>query len=128
MNLFICLKNQTIMKSKIYLLISFTFFVLIIPIVSIANNNYGNSGPITQNNDTVVKLKNPISISYIKKHLVKHSPRLILTPSIERNLRQRLKTDPLVQLYYKYLEEEANQILTEPLLTRKFIGRRLLET
>ena len=116
------------MKSKIHLLVSFTFFVLVIPIISIANNNYGNPGPIIQNNDTVVKLKNPVSVSYINKHLARYSPRLILTPTIERNLREKLKTDPLVQSYYKYLEGEAKQILTEPLLTRKLIGKRLLGT
>ena len=114
------------MKSKIYSFFRLIFFFLIITIIS-CNSNYKDVESKKQNGDAV-KLKNPISVSYIKEHLEKRSPKLILTPSIERNLREKLKTDPLVQAYYKYLEEEADQILTEPLLTRKLIGRRLLGT
>jgi len=72
------------------------------------------------------KLDNPISASYLKKHLSKKSPKLILTPEIEKNLKRKLKTDPFVKLYYQYLKNESEKILTEPLLKRELEGFRLL--
>ena len=73
-----------------------------------------------------VKLENPVSAAYIKKNLTKASPKLILTPQVEREIKQKLKTDPLVQNYYSYLKKEATKILTEPLLERELEGFRLL--
>ena len=43
------------------------------------------------------KLENPITADYIKKNLSKKHPRLILTPEIEKDLKKKLKSDPLVQ-------------------------------
>jgi hypothetical protein len=78
--------------------------------------------------ETVIgqKLENPITVSYLKKHLVKASPKLILTPQIERNLKSRLKSDPKIQTYYQYLKKESERILEEPLLKRELEGFRLL--
>ena len=73
-----------------------------------------------------LKLENPITVEYLKAHLAKESPRLILTPQIEKKLKQKLKSDPLVQAYYQYLQKEANQILEKPLLKRELEGFRLL--
>lgn len=72
------------------------------------------------------KLENPVTADYIKKNLSKKHPRLILTPKIEKDLKKKLKSDPLVQAYYQYLQDEADKILEEPLLTREVIGFRLL--
>lgn len=72
------------------------------------------------------KLENPITVSYLKKHLVKKSPKLILTPQIEKNLIQKLKSDSKVQIYYQYLKNESARILDEPLLKRELEGFRLL--
>ena len=44
-----------------------------------------------------VKLENPISVKYIKSHLRKSSPKLVLTPAIEKNLRSKLKSDDVVK-------------------------------
>ncbi len=57
------------------------------------------------------KLENPITEAYIKKHLAKKSPKLILTSEIEKTLKRKLKSDELVQIYYMFLQEEANRIL-----------------
>ncbi|MEQ8881130.1 MAG: hypothetical protein RLQ12_15915, partial [Cyclobacteriaceae bacterium] len=73
-----------------------------------------------------VRLENPISVSFIKNNLASTSPKLILTPQIERELKQKLKTDQLVQDYYRYLVREAETILTQPLLERELEGFRLL--
>ncbi|MCD6355278.1 MAG: heparinase II/III family protein, partial [Prolixibacteraceae bacterium] len=72
------------------------------------------------------KLDNPISVKYLQKHLAKKSPKLILTPQIEKELKRKLKTDTLVQKYYQYLKDESGKILEEPLLKRELEGFRLL--
>ncbi|MBK5278639.1 MAG: heparinase II/III family protein [Bacteroidia bacterium] len=72
------------------------------------------------------KLENPITENYLKKYLSQESPKLILTPKIEKELMRKLKTDPLVQNYYNYLKKEADSILTKPLLKRELEGFRLL--
>lgn len=74
------------------------------------------------------RLQNPVSIDYIKKNLKKSTPRLILTPSVEKNLMNRLKNDPVVQNYYKAIKIEANDIIGRPELERVVVGRRLLGT
>ena len=78
--------------------------------------------------DDPVKLENPMSVQYLKKNLRKSSPRLILTPSIEKELKKDLQTDPVVQNVYKAIQLNAQQIQTQPLLERKMEGRRLLST
>ena len=73
-----------------------------------------------------VPLDNPITVAYVKKHISKKSPKLILTPEIERNLKKKLATDPIVKKYYQYLLSESERILNEPLLKRELEGFRLL--
>lgn len=72
------------------------------------------------------KLENPVTADYIRKNISKKHPRLILTPKIEKDLKKKLKSDSLVQTYYKYLQNEASQILHKPLLKRELQGFRLL--
>ncbi len=71
-------------------------------------------------------LKNPITVDYLKANLAKKSPRLILTPQIEKDLKQQLKTDPQIQKYYQRLQAEAQEILAKPLVKRELEGFRLL--
>lgn len=73
-----------------------------------------------------VKLENPISVKYIKSKLRKSSPRLILTPAIEKKLRSKLKSDAVVKNYYEAIRLNGKDILKQPLLTRILEGRRLL--
>lgn len=75
-----------------------------------------------------VKLENPISVSFLKSRLRKASPRLVLTPAIERTLRNKLKSDPVVKNYFAAMKLSVGEIMKEPLLTREVIGRRLLGT
>ncbi|MEI6140129.1 MAG: heparinase II/III family protein [Mariniphaga sp.] len=74
----------------------------------------------------IYALENPVTISWLKTHLNKQSPKLILTPEIERQLKQKLKSDPLVQNFYNYLQKGATAILAKPLLKRELEGFRLL--
>ncbi len=78
------------------------------------------------NDEGLPKLENPITADYLKKNISKKSPRLILTPRIEKDLKKKLKSDPFVKAYYGYLQNEATKILEEPLLKRELIGFRLL--
>src|SRR5690606_14042084 len=80
-----------------------------------------------QENDPI-KLENPITVDYLKKKLKGSGPQLVLTPSLEKNLKRKIKSEPLVANYYAALQLNAQQILKEPLLTRNVIGRRLLGT
>lgn len=75
-----------------------------------------------------VKLENPFTVQYLKNKLRKSSPRLILTPAIEENLKIKIKTDPVVKNYYEAIKLNAVNIQTKPLLTRKVEGLRLLAT
>lgn len=81
--------------------------------------------PSTTTTDSV-KLQNPISVKYLKASLRKSSPRLILTPSIEKNLKRKIISDAIVKNYYAAIKLNAEQIQQSPLLTRKMEGRRLL--
>lgn len=90
--------------------------------------NLAMESPLQASNEDMVKLKNPINVNYLKAHLKKSSPRLILTPALEKLLKRKLKTDPAVQNMYKAIKLNAQQILLQPLLERKVIGRRLLST
>lgn len=71
-------------------------------------------------------LENPMSVAYLKKNLEKKSPRLVLNRSIEKELKQKLKTDPVLQNMYKAIKLNAQEIREEPLLERIKTGRRLL--
>jgi N-acetylneuraminic acid mutarotase len=71
-------------------------------------------------------LKNPMSIDYLQANLSKEHPRLVLTPVIEARLKEKLKTDPVVQNAYEAVRLNARKIQSEDLLERKKIGRRLL--
>ncbi|HEX5171824.1 MAG TPA: heparinase II/III family protein [Cyclobacteriaceae bacterium] len=74
----------------------------------------------------MVKLQNPITVGYLKKNLRKTSPRLVLTPAIEKQLQRKVKTDPVVSNMYKAMQLNAVTIQAQPLLERKLEGRRLL--
>ena len=93
-----------------------------IVIASAAPGN--NSYQVTE----VKKLDNPVTVQYIKTNLRKTTPRLVLTPAIEKNLKSRIKTDPVVKNYYAAMKLSTQEILKRPVLTRNVVGRRLLGT
>ncbi len=81
-----------------------------------------------KSDEEIPKLQNPVTVQYLKQHLRKSQPRLVLNSKIEKNMRQRLKTDPVVQNMYKAIQLNADKIQKEPLLERVMVGRRLLGT
>lgn len=80
------------------------------------------------NSEGPKKLDNPVNAGFIKAKMSKTTPRLILTPAIEKNLLNKVKTDPVVKSYYAAMKLSAKDIMTQPLLTYNVIGRRLLST
>lgn len=84
-------------------------------------------GVIAQHNgEEIPGLENPMSVEYLKKNLEKKSPRLVLNRSIEKELKKKLKTDPVLQNVYQAIVLNAKEVQTQPLLERIQIGRRLL--
>ncbi len=71
------------------------------------------------------ELENPVTVAYLKNHLKKQSPRLVLNSGIDRNLKKKLKTDPVVQAFYQVLKADAEVIMELPLLERVMRGRRM---
>ncbi|MCA1759853.1 MAG: hypothetical protein LC658_08805, partial [Bacteroidales bacterium] len=104
------------MKTKINLLISLICLFFLIPGCNLASHA----------EKEIPMLDNPMSVQYLKKNLRKSQPRLVLNASTERNLRNKLKTDPIIQNMYKAIQLNAVEILGNPLLERKLEGRRLL--
>ena len=74
----------------------------------------------------IPKLENPVTVEYLKKNLAKKSPKLILTPAIEKEIKLKLKSDVLIQNYFGYLKNQADSILEKPLLKHELEGFRLL--
>jgi hypothetical protein len=115
------------MKTKSIRLSIFLLSLLMLPSISVDYIGLKGQTSGTGNNG-VVKLYNPFTVQYLRTNLRKSSPRLILTPAIETNLKNKLKTDPVVRSYYEALKLNAKEILTKPYSTRVLEGRRLLGT
>ncbi len=100
-------------KAQLNYLISFLVVMMIISGVAYAA-------------DDIPMLENPMTVQYLKKNLRKSQPRLVLNSKIEKNLKKKLKTDPVIQNMYKAIQLNAAEVQQKPLLERKKIGRRLL--
>jgi hypothetical protein len=61
----------------------------------------------------------------LENHLQKQTPRLILHSHIDRNLKKKLKTDPLVKSFYRELQTDTEGIMELPLLERVIVGGRM---
>ncbi|HDR51554.1 MAG TPA: hypothetical protein ENN90_08030, partial [Mariniphaga anaerophila] len=109
------------MKIKLSYLISLMCIFTLTVTLAHAEMNTPSAGE-----EDIPKLDNPMSAQYLKENLRKSQPRLVLNAQTERNLRNKLKTDPVVQNMYKAIQLNAFKIQNEPLLERIMTGRRLL--
>ncbi|MEP3446300.1 MAG: heparinase II/III family protein [Flavobacteriaceae bacterium] len=66
--------------------------------------------------ESTYKLDNPITVDYIKKKLRKESPRLVLNEKLEKNLRDKLKTDPVIQNIYKAIKLNAEHVFERSII------------
>lgn len=78
--------------------------------------------------DEAYQLENPMSVEYLQQNLNPETPRLIINKEIESMLREKLQTEAVIQNVYEAIKLNAEQILSEPLLEREMVGRRLLGT
>ena len=69
--------------------------------------------------ENISKLHNPVTVKYLEKNLKKSSPKLILTPALERKLKNKLKNNEGLKRYYHNLKKESETIMEKPLLKRE---------
>ncbi|MCY1719031.1 heparinase II/III family protein [Prolixibacteraceae bacterium Z1-6] len=67
--------------------------------------------------ESVYKLENPFSVDYLKQHLSKKLPRLVLNKETETNLRKKLETDPLIKSIYQSIKFNAGLVLEKEIIT-----------
>ncbi len=84
------------------------------------------SGSPSVQPEEIQKLQNPFTVQYLKTNLLKTHPRMVLNATLEKNLKEKLKTDPVVKSMYRAVKQNAARILEKPFLERKLEGRRLL--
>jgi len=68
----------------------------------------------------------PITEAWIKEHLRKSGPRIILTSEQLTTIKSAIQNDDAIRAYYQYLYENAVSLINLPVLERVFTGRRLL--
>lgn len=102
---------------------SVLFCVLLIGIRYPNDRISAQTSPVDEN---LPRLDNPITVQYLKDHLRKEQPRLVLDSDREEILRAKLEADPVIKNMYDAIRQNADQIMELPLLERKLIGIRLL--
>jgi hypothetical protein len=100
----------------------YLFFWIVLFLLSVPRNSVAAYAPTGE----PVKLENPVTVAWLKSHLQKSSPKLVLTSEVEKILKNKIKTDPVIKNYYDAIKLNAGKIMTQDLLTRKLEGRRLL--
>lgn len=85
-----------------------------------------NEDLAVKESNTKASLSNPFTTKYLTDNLRKDSPRLVLNQEIDKVLKGKLKTDPVVQNIYQAIKMNAEEVLQKPFLERIKIGRRLL--
>jgi len=111
------------MKGLVHYSISLLFSMLIMPGIAIAQSENQLPDEIE-----IPMLDNPVTVQYLKKNLRKSQPRLVLNSQTEKNLKKKLKADPVVQNMYRAIKLNAADVQQKPLLSRAMVGRRLLGT
>lgn len=92
-------------KSREINLLLLTFLIILFAFKSSANAQHSPQ-----------KLKNPISAAYLKNNLRKESPRLVLNKEIEKNLKKKLKSDPVVQNIYAGIKLNAESVFEKSII------------
>lgn len=66
----------------------------------------------------IPKLKNPFSVSYVKKTVSQEKPRMIFNQGIVEGLKERIRSDPVIGNLYEAIRLDADEILTLPVIKR----------
>lgn len=110
------------MKMNVYL----KWMLVIFPFLFMSQVNMIKMSAQNVNQENIPTLDNPMTEQYLKKNLRKSHPRLVLNSSIEKNLKAKIKSDPVVKNIYEAIQLNAEQIYDKPLLERIQTGKRLL--
>jgi rhamnogalacturonyl hydrolase YesR len=70
--------------------------------------------------------QDPITAAWIKAHLRKSGPKIILTSEQLTAIKSAVISDEAIKAYYQYLYKNAVSLINLPVLERVFTGRRLL--
>ncbi len=76
--------------------------------------------------ESMQPLENPFSESYLKDHIKSSKPRMVFNEEIVLNLKNKVRTDPVIGNVYQAVRINAFALLDQPVLERIQIGRRLL--
>lgn len=85
-----------------------------------------NGDVVKKDKESVTEISNPFTYEYLTKNLRKDSPRLVLNAEIDKVLRSKLISDPVVQNIYQVIKMNTEEVLQKPFLERIKIGKRLL--
>jgi hypothetical protein len=72
-------------------------------------------------------LENPVTEVWLRQHLVRESPRLILNPGVLKNLKEKIKSDSTCRMQYQQLSTLAESFVRLPDFQRTMEGRRILD-
>jgi len=61
-------------------------------------------------------LENPFSVTYLQKNLKKETPRLVLNKELEDNLREKLKSDAVIQNTYQAIKLQAEGVFEKSII------------
>ena len=62
------------------------------------------------------QLHNPFTVDYLTSNLRQEQPRLVLNADIEKTLRSKLQSDPVVKNIYEAIRLNAESIFDKPFL------------
>lgn len=88
-------------------------FLLVLIILGISNFVHAQNKQETEPQ----KLNNPITVAYLKTNLQKELPRLVLNRSIEKNLKEKLKTDLVIQNVYQTIKIQAEKVFEKTIIS-----------
>ena len=103
---------KIILRNTILRIKPTTLFVLLL---ALSFSVYGNEQE--KEGKESYKLDNPVTVSYLKRNLSKQLPRLVLNDEIEKNLKKKLKTDPVIKNIYRAIKLNAEMVLEMDLIS-----------
>ncbi|MDG1966518.1 MAG: hypothetical protein P8I34_07800, partial [Flavobacteriaceae bacterium] len=101
-------------------------FITLIPFISALILCSCNGDLVEKSKKKSTELSNPFTPEYLNENIRKDLPRLVLNTEIDKVLRGKLKSDPVVQNIYQAIKINAEQVMQKPFLERIKIGKRLL--